>query len=71
MWMIHCLIANNWIHRIIDDYKCQTKSEYEDKKRVLSILNAVKNYVVDFFLNGESISKFIRKYRPQILDKMK
>ena len=47
------------IHRIKGDCIPQTKSEYEDKKRVLSILNAVKKSVVDFYLNRETISKLI------------
>ena len=36
-------------------------------KRVLSILNAVKNSILEFFLNDETISKLIKKYRPQRL----
>ena len=46
---------DNIIHRIIDDYNPQTKTKYVDKKRVLSILSAVKNFIIDFYLNGKTI----------------
>ena len=47
------------MYRIIDDYNSQT-SEYEGKKRVLSILNAVEESILDFYLKCETISKLIK-----------
>ena len=61
--------ADNRIHRIIDNYKPKTETEYEDKKRVVSILNKVKNFVLDFYLNRETISKPTKRYKPQRSDK--
>lgn len=59
------------IHRIINNYKPKTDIEYEDKKRgVISILNAEKTFVLDFYLNREAISGLTKKYRPQIIDKV-
>ena len=51
--------VDNRMYRIIDDYNSQT-SEYEGKKRVLSILNAVEESILDFYLNCETISKLIK-----------
>ena len=54
------LIANmpgiaNRIDRIIGNYKPETETEYEDKKRgFISILNADKSSVLDFYLNREN-----------------
>ena len=57
MWMIVCLL-------------CVIKAENEDKKRVVSILNAIKNSVLDFYHNPETISKLIKMHQPQRLDKV-
>ena len=62
--------VDNRMHRIIDNYKPKTETEYEDKKRVVSILNKVKNFVLDFYLNRETILKLSKKYKPQRLDKV-
>ena len=43
--------------RIIGKYKPDTKIQYDGKKRVASILNEVKDYILDFCLNHETISK--------------
>ena len=50
------------MHRIIDHYNPQTKSEYEDKERNLNILNAVKNFILYFYLNHDTITKMIQKH---------
>ena len=42
----------------------------ETKKRVLSILNAVKNSTLDFYLNHDTIFKLLKKYWTQKLDKV-
>ena len=63
------LDVDNRIHRIIDNYKPKTETEYEDIKRVVSILNKVKNFILDFYLNRETISKPTERYKPQRLDK--
>ena len=54
---------DNRIHKIIDDYNPKAKTEYENKKRALSILDAVKNYILDFYRNRETIFKLIEKYQ--------
>lgn len=40
------------------------------KKRVLIILNATQNYILDFYLNHKTIYKLIKNYQPQRLDKV-
>ena len=61
-------IANKM--NIIDDYKPKTKTEYDDKKKVVSILNEIKNSILDFYLHRETIFKLIKKYQPQRLDEV-
>ena len=61
---------DNKIHRITDNYKPKTETKYEDKKRIVNILNSVKNSILDFYLNLETISKLTKKYQPQRLDKL-
>ena len=39
-------------------------------KKVLSILNAIKNYILDFYLNHATIFKLIIKYQLERLDKV-
>lgn len=60
---------DNRINSIMDAYNPQAKTEYEDKKGVFSIFNAVKNCTFDFYCNRETIFKLIRKYQSQRLDK--
>ena len=60
MWMINCLISQsplkyvvdigNSICRVIENYKNQTEIQYDDKERILSILNKAKNSILDFYL---------------------
>ena len=60
MWMINCLISKsplkylvdigNSICRVIENYKNQTEIQYDDKERILSILNKAKNSILDFYL---------------------
>ena len=40
------------------------------KKRVVNILNTVKNSVFNLYLNFETISKLTKKHQPQRLDKL-
>ena len=47
----------NRIHRMIDNYKPKIETKYENKERVVSILNAVENSILDLYLNRETISK--------------
>ena len=51
--------VDNRIHRIIEDYNSPKNNQYEDKKRNLSILNAVKSSILDFDLNRASNSMLI------------
>ena len=57
------------IYRIIDYYKPTTETKYDDEK-VFSVFNAVKNSILDFCLNQETIFKLTEKYQPQRLDKV-
>ena len=60
---------DNKTHRIIDNYKPNTATEYEDKKNYQH-LKGVKSYILDFYLNHETISKVTKKCQSQILDKV-
>ena len=58
--MINCLISKsplkylvdigNSICRVIENYKNQTEIQYDDKERILSILNKAKNSILNFYL---------------------
>ena len=54
-------VIDNRTYRIIGKYKPNTKIQYDGKKRVVSILNEVKDYILDFYLNHETISKLNKK----------
>ena len=39
----------NRIQKITGDYNSQTKVKYKDKEQYINTLNAVRNYVFDFY----------------------
>ena len=49
------------------------KNQHRDqiwRHKVVSILNALKNSILNFYLNHETIPKLTKKYQSQILDKV-
>ena len=58
------------INIIIDENKPKTETEHDHKKRVVSILNEIKNCVLDFYFHRETVFKPTKKYQPQRLDKV-
>ena len=40
------------------------------KKRVVSILNEIRQYTFDFYVHHDTIFKLTEKYNPQILNKV-
>ena len=58
------------INIIIDENKRKKETEYDHKKKVVSILNEIKNYVLDFYFHHETVFKLTKKYQPQRLDKV-
>ena len=50
---------NNRIRRIIDNHKPKTETKH-----------VAKSIILDFYLNRENVSKLIKKYHPQRLDKV-
>ena len=55
---------------IIDYYKPKTKIKYENKKKVVSILNEIRESILDFYVHYDSIFKLTKKYHSQRLDKL-
>ena len=58
------------INIIIDENKPKTETEHDHKKRVVRILNEIKNCVLDFYFHRETVFKPTKKYQPQRLDKV-
>ena len=56
--------------RLFNSEKSKTKTEDDDKKRVASILNEVKNSILDIYLHHEPFFKLTEKYKPQRSDKV-
>ena len=53
------------INMIIEKDKAKTKIEFDNKKRVVSILNEIRKYMLEFYVHNNNIFKLIEKYRPQ------
>ena len=60
---------NSKINVVIDNYKPKTNTRYENKKRVVSILNEIRKSILDFYVHYDSIFKLTKKYHSQRLDK--
>ena len=60
----------NTVNKIINDYKPKTKIEYEDKKRVASILDEIRKSMLDFYVYHEIFFKQTEIYKLQGLDKV-
>ena len=54
------------INMMIDYYKPKTKIKYEDKKRVVSIFNKIKSYMLDLYTYHETIFKVTEKSNSRI-----
>ena len=54
----------------VNYYKPKTKTEYDDKKRVVSILKEIRKPMFDLYTHHESIIKLTEKYQPRRLDKV-
>ena len=54
---------------VIDDYNPKTNTRYENKKRVVSILNEIRKSILDFYVHYDTIFKLTKKYHFQRLDK--
>ena len=59
-------IANidNKVNIIIDYYKSKTETDYDDKKTVVSIINEIRNDLLDFYPHCETIVKLTEKCQP-------
>ena len=55
---------------IIDYYKPKTNIKYENKKKVVSILNEIRESILDFYVHYDSILELTKKYHSQRLDKL-
>ena len=58
------------INMIIDYHKPKTKTEYDNKKRVRSILNEIRKSMLDPYTYHRIIFKLIEKYQTQRSDKV-
>ena len=60
------------INMILEKYKTKTKIEYDNKNRVIiiNILNEIRMFMLDFYVHHDTISKLIKKYRPQRFNKV-
>ena len=50
---------------IIEKDKAKTKIEFDNKKRVVSILNEIRKSMLEFYVHNNTIFKLIEKYCPQ------
>ena len=60
---------NNKISIIIENFEFKTKIEYDDKKRVASILNKIRKSKLDFYSHHEAIF-LIKKCQTRRSDNM-
>ena len=56
------------IQMIIEIYEPKTKAGIEDKKRVISILNAIKYDLLDYFLDPNTIIEMHKKFGRDKID---
>ena len=49
------------INMIIDDYKPKIETKYDDKKRVVRILNDIRNSMLDCYTYCDTFSKLTKK----------
>ena len=62
--------TDNEIIMIIYDYKPKTETEYDNKKREVSILDETRKFLVDFNIHHGTIFKLNGTYQLQKLDKV-
>ena len=55
---------------VIDYYKPKTDTEYDDKKRVVTILNEARISMLNFYTYRGTFSKLTKKYQAQRLDEV-
>ena len=54
----------------VEDYEPKTKVEIEDKKRVASILNEIRNALLDYYLDPNTIIELHKKYQHDEIDSL-
>ena len=62
--------TDNKIIIIVSDYKPKPETEYDSKKREVSILDETRKFLVDFNIHHGTIFKLNETYQLQKLDKV-